>query len=154
METGWLLILALFVAPAPAADPDDATKLAVKLTTEGAANFDRKDAKALAESYTEDANLTVITHDKDSDHPKSENKRGRGEIQAAYETMFKDSGTIHSKNTVEYARLIHSNLLVIAGVFEPGLGDGKFKVNFVQIRYRQDDKWLVSSMQIVLSETE
>jgi hypothetical protein len=131
---------------------DDATQIAVKLTTDGATNFDRKDAKTLAESYTEDAMLTLVVKEKDSDGLKTEIKRGRGEIQASYESLFKDAGVIHSHNTVEHARRINDNILVITGVFEPGLFNDAIKVAFVQTRVRQNDKWLISNMQIFLLE--
>ncbi len=51
MTALWSVALALVLTPPLADLPVDATKLAVKLTTEGAANFDRKDSKTLAESY-------------------------------------------------------------------------------------------------------
>jgi len=148
MSSCLTLVFALLLAPASADNAEDATKLAAKLTTDGAANFDRKDTKALAESYTEDATLTYVSKDKDSGRSKTESKRGRAEIQESYEGLFKDSGTIHSKNTVAYARLIDPDVLLITGDFEPGLNQDDLKVTFVQVRLRQDDKWLISSMQI------
>ena len=146
-------ILLMLFLPAPLADnADEATKIAAKLTTEGAANFDRKDSKTLAESYTEDAALTLVSKDKDTGGIKTDSKRGRGEIQGFYDSLFKDAGTVHSKNTVEHARRINDDILLITGVFEPSIPAETIKVAFVQIRVRQDDKWRISNIQLFLLE--
>ena len=143
------LALTLFVAPAPES-AEDALKLATKLTTEGSANFDKKDAKALAESYTEDATVTLMSKDKETGLPKLDVKRGRGEIQELYQGLFKDAGPIHSRNDVEHAKLV-GDFLIINGVFDPDLGYS-FKIAFTQIRFKQNDRWLILSMELMIQE--
>ena len=141
--------VALLASPARAED-DDATKLAVKLTTAGAATFDTKDARAMAAYYTDDAQVLVTSKDKDTGAIKTEVKRGRGEIEDFYRELFKDAGTIHSKNTVTHARRIDPDLLLIGGDFQPDLVGSDVKVPFVQVRVRQGDKWLIANLQIFI----
>ena len=76
---------------------------------------------------------------------------GRAEIETwSTPTLFKDEhGTIQAKNTVEYAKLLAPDLLVIAGTFEPNqLADKPIKVPFYQVRVKQGDKWLIHSVRI------
>jgi len=145
-----LAIAALALLASPARAEDEATKLAVKLTTAGAATFDTKDAKAMAAYYTDDAQVLVVSKEKDTGAIKTEAKRGRGEIEDFYRELFKDAGTIRSKNTVTHARRIDPDLLLIVGDFQPDLVDNDFKLPFVQVRVRQGDRWLISSLQIII----
>lgn len=133
---------------ARADDAAEATKLAVKLTAAGAATFDTKDARAMAASYLEDAQLEIVSKDKDTGAIKSENRSGRAEIEDYYRELFKNAGAIHSRNEVEYARRVDPDLLVIAGVFHPDLTSEDLKVPFVQVRQRHGEKWLISRIQI------
>jgi ketosteroid isomerase-like protein len=145
------LVISLGFLLGPVSPPvaDDATKLAETLLAQGAQWFDKKDAKSLAESYTEDATAIAFTKDEGSASPKVDIKRGRGEIQEFYASLFKDAATTHSKNTVEHARFQGNDFLVISGVFDPDLGNG-FKVGFSQIRFKQGEKWLIVSMNLFL----
>ncbi len=127
---------------------DEATKIAVKLTTDGAALFNKKDAKGLAETYVEDGVITMYSKDKDNGSLKLETTIGRAEIEKGYEKLWKDRDTINSKNTVEHARL-HGDFLIITGEFDPDLGVD-VKVGFTQVRFKQDGKWLITSMQLFL----
>lgn len=149
------VLIAALIALAPLAsagadEPDEATKLAVKLTTEGAATFNTKDARAMAASYLEDAQLAIVTKEKDTGTVKSETKSGRAAIEDFYRDLFKDAGTVQSKNVVEYARRLDADILLVAGIFYPDLTSDGLKVPFVQVRQRQGEKWVISSMQIFM----
>ena len=50
---------------------------------------------------------------------RSRSTDGREEIEKLYADLFKNPDTIQSKNTVEYAKLLAPDILVIAGTFEP-----------------------------------
>src|SRR5437762_3040533 len=112
---------------------DEAMKLAKKLTEAGAATFNTANAKAMAAYYTEDAK--VFLQSRGDTGISTKEYDGRGEIEGLYADLFKDPGTIQSKNTVEYAKLLASDVLVIAGTFEPNLNAADpLKLPFYQVR--------------------
>ena len=109
--------------------------------------FNTANAKAMAAYYTDDAKVFLESKDDNGISVKEYN--GREEIEKLYADLFKDPGTIQSKNTVEYAKLLAPDILVIAGTFEPNTLDPKpLKVPFYQVRIKQGDKWLMSSLRI------
>jgi ketosteroid isomerase-like protein len=130
-------------------EPNDpqAQQLAEKILEKGAQLYDTKDARAMAETYTDDAEVVVVT--KDRGETKTDAKRGRAEIESLYQSLFKDAGTIHAKNTVEYARLIDPEMLLICGVFQPDTD--ALRVPFVQVRVKKGDRWLISSLRIFVA---
>jgi ketosteroid isomerase-like protein len=146
--TVFAILLGLFpVVSACGQDGDEAMKLAKQLTEEGATTFNRADAKAMTAYYTEDAKIFLETRNDSGFSVKEYN--GHDEIEKAYADVFKDPATIRSKNTVEYAKLLASDMLVIAGTFEPNQLDPKpVKVAFYQVRVKQGEKWLMSSLRI------
>jgi ketosteroid isomerase-like protein len=148
-----LFALTLIVPALRAEEGGEATKLAEKLTTEGAATYSTKNAKAMAAYYTEDATVTLYSKDKDTGQTKTDVKHGRDEIEAMYQDLFKNAGTIEAKNTVQLARMIDSNMLVIYGTFQPDVND-TLKVEFVQVRVKRDDKWLMTNVQLFLGPVE
>jgi hypothetical protein len=127
---------------------DDAKTVAQGILDKGAALFDKRDAALIAATYTEDAQLEWVEKDIASGGIKIDVKKGRDEIEGVYRDLFKDSKeATTSKNTVEYARIVGSDLLVIEGDFQPNVAnDGKF--HFVQLRLKQGDKWLMRSLQL------
>lgn len=127
--------------------PDaEAMKLATKLTDEGAATFSMGDAKAMAAYYTEDA--LVFLQGKNDDVHSVKEYDGRAEIEAFYAEHFKEPRTIRAKNTVEYARLLSDDILVIAGTFEPNQLDEKpMKLPFYQVRVKKGEKWMIHSLR-------
>jgi hypothetical protein len=144
-----LLLGAGFVVTVQGQDQgsDEAIKLAKKLTEEGAATFNTANAKAMADYYTADAKVTLRSRNDQGISTKEYD--GREEIQGLYADLFKDRGTIRSKNTVEYAKLLASDVLVIAGTFEPNLdADKPLKVPFYQVRLKRGDKWLINTLQV------
>ena len=144
-----LVLSACCVITAQGQDPgvDEAMKLAKKLTEQGSATFNTANAKAMADYYTADAKVTM--HSRNDEGISIKEYDGREEIQGLYADLFKDRGTIRSKNTVEYAKLLASDVLVIAGTFEPNLdADKPLKVPFYQVRLKQGDKWLINSLHI------
>jgi hypothetical protein len=149
MTVSALAALALVVAPVSGRNADEALQLAKKLTEEGAATFNTANSKAMAAFYTEDAKVFLQTKNENGISIKEYD--GRAEIEQLYADLFKNHGTIESKNTVEYAKLLTSDLLVIAGTFEPNLQDAnRIKVPFYQVRVKQGDKWLMNSLRIFL----
>jgi hypothetical protein len=148
LTTALCAIVAItLAAPVAAQEDGEAMKLARKLTTEGASTFNTANAKAMAEYYTDDAKIFLEIKNESGISVKEYN--GRDEIEQAYVDLFKDRGTIQSKNTVEYAKLLAPDLLVIAGVFEPGLDAANpLKVPFYQVRVKHGEKWLMSSLRI------
>jgi len=129
---------------------DEALKLATKLTDEGAATFSKGDAKAMAASYAEDALLFVQGKSDGGDHSVKEYD-GRAEIERFYADYFKEPRTIRAKNTVEYARLLTDDVLVIAGTFEPNQLDEKpMKLPFYQVRVRRGDRWMIHSLRLFI----
>jgi len=145
-----IALLAIFVQAAGSQTPkpdDEAMALATKLTEEGAATFDKLDAKAMAAYYTEDAEIALMT--RDGNTFKVQNYIGREKIEEAYAELFKKPETIKSKNTVEYAKLLAPDVLVIAGTFDTNtLKPDSPKIPFYQTRVKQGDKWLMSSLRI------
>ena len=76
-------------------------------------------------------------------------KSGRADIEQFYREIFKDQGAIDSENTVEFARLISPDLLVVHGRFRPDTGKPEWP--FVQMRVKQGDSWLMSKLWLFLS---
>lgn len=126
---------------------DEAMKLATKITEEGAATFSKQDAKAMAAYYTEDA--IVFLQGKSDEGHSVKQYDGKAEIERLYADLFKEPKTIRARNTVEYARLLAPDLLVIAGTFEPDqLADKPLKVPFYQVRVKKGEKWLIHSLRV------
>jgi hypothetical protein len=126
---------------------DEAMKLARRLTEEGAATFNTANARAMVDYYTADAKVTL--HSRNDQGITAKEYDGHEEIQGLYADLFKDRARIRSKNTVEYARLLAPDVLVIAGTFDPNLDvDKPLKVPFYQVRLKRGDKWLINSLQI------
>jgi hypothetical protein len=142
-----IVLGAFMLVSASAQNVDEAMQLAKKLTDEGATTFNTANPKAMAAYYTEEAK--VFLESKDDNGLSVKEYNGRNEIEKLYADLFKNPGTIQSKNTVEYAKLLAPDLLVIAGTFEPNTQDPKpLKVPFYQVRIKQGDKWLMSSLRI------
>ncbi len=126
---------------------DEATALAVKLTEQGAATFDTFNAKAMADYYLEDAEIALVTREEGG--LKYQTQKGRAEIEKFYADIFKEPETIKSRNTVEYAKLIAPDVLVIAGTFDTNtLKPDSPRVPFYQVRVKKGDQWLMSSVRI------
>jgi len=141
---GWSGLPAASAQDQPA---DEAMKLAKKLTDEGASTFNTADAKAMVAYYTDEAKVFFETREESGFTIKVYD--GRAEIENFYADLFKDPSQVRGKNTVEYARLLASDVLVIAGTFVPNENaDDPIKVPFYQVRRKQGDKWLINSLRI------
>jgi hypothetical protein len=102
----------------------------------------------MAATYTEDAEVSAVTKDKDTGMYKVEVTRGRPAIERGYQDLFKDrkAGTT-SRNVVKYADLVGTDLLIIHGTFTLDVSqEGSFP--FVQVRTKQGEKWLIMSLQL------
>jgi hypothetical protein len=143
-----VVLVALLLAPALAAADDDAKALATKILDKGAALFDKKDAAAMAATYTEDGRILWYEKDKDTGELKLSEKKGRSEVQDLYRGLFEGSTEpTTSRNTVQYARFVTPDILVIHGVFQPNSAKaGTYP--FVQVRRKEGDRWLIKTLQL------
>jgi hypothetical protein len=143
------LFTLLIISPVLArADEKDTKTVAQGVLDKGSALFDTHDAAAMASTYTEDAQLLWIDKDSTSAEIKVSVKKDRAEIESLYHDLFKDAKEkTTSKNTVEFARLVTPELMVIHGVFQPNL-DKPDKFSFVQTRVKVGDKWLIKILDL------
>jgi hypothetical protein len=139
----------LFVVPfSLRAQDKDAKTVAQEVLDKGSALFDTRDAVAMAATYTEDAELLWIDKDSTTGEIKVSVKKDRTEIESLYRDLFKDAKEkTTSKNTVEYARFVGADLIVIHGVFQPDV-DKQGKFPFVQMRLKQGEKWVIKNLQL------
>jgi ketosteroid isomerase-like protein len=143
-------ILGLALALPLTAQAQDAKKLAREVLDQGAALFDARNAANLSASYTEDARLFLVSKDKDKGKYEITTKEGRSEIEGFYSDLFGGADPNEkttSRNTVEFARLVEPDLLVIHGFFEPTTAKPD-KCPFVQVRVKKGDRWLIQSLRL------
>jgi hypothetical protein len=130
------------------AQDKDAKTVAQEVLDKGSALFDTRDAVAMAATYTEDAELLWIDKDSTTGEIKVSVKKDRTEIESLYRDLFKDAKEqTTSKNTVEYARFVGADLMVIHGSFQPNV-DKQGKFPFVQMRLKQGEKWVIKNLQL------
>jgi ketosteroid isomerase-like protein len=143
----------VFVVPVTLmAQEKDAKAVAQEVLDKGSALFDTRDAAAMAATYTEDAQLLWIEKDNSTGEIKVSVKKDRSEIESLYRDLFKDATEKPtSKNTVEFARFVAPDLMVIQGVFQPDI-EKPAKFPFVQMRVKQGDKWLLKNLQLYVFE--
>ena len=132
------------------ADDKDAKATAQAVLDKGAALFDTRDAAAMAATYTEDGQILWIDKDNSTGEIRVSAKKERTEIESLYHDMFKDAKEkTTSKNTVEFARQVTPELMIIQGVFQPNIEkDGKYP--FVQTRVKVGDKWMIKNLQLYI----
>ena len=105
------------------AQEKDAKTVAQDVLDKGSALFDTRDATAMAATYTEDAQLFWIDKDSSTGEIKIDVKKDRTEIESLYRDLFKDAKEeTTSKNTVELARFVTPDLMVIHGVLSARRG--------------------------------
>ena len=76
-------------------------------------------------------------------------KDGRAEVERFYRDMFKDPNEkTNARNTVEFAKYLAPDFLVIEGTFEPNIDKGKY--SFTQERVKVDGKWLILSLRFYM----
>ena len=139
----------MFVVPfSLRAQDKDAKMVAQEVLDKGSALFDTRDAVAMAATYTEDAELLWIDKDSTTGEIKVSVKKDRTEIESLYRDLFKDAKEqTTSKNTVEYARFVGADLMVIHGSFQPNV-DKQGKFPFVQMRLKLGEKWVIKNLQL------
>jgi hypothetical protein len=135
-------------ARAPGSPPSEAEQIARRVLKAGSELFDAKNASALAATYTDHGIVHVISRSEDGSY-KDDVKSGRADIEQFYRDLFKDAGPIDSENTVEFARLIAADLLVVHGRFRPNTGQKALP--FVQMRVKQGPEWLLRELWLFLS---
>jgi hypothetical protein len=148
--TSLTLALVLLVPMAAKAGERDAKRVAQDLLTRGAALFDARDAAAIAGTYADDAELSLIGKDNVRGTYKASVTRGRSAIERFYQHLYRgeSSGTT-SRNVVEFSHFVGDDLLIIHGTFQPDISRGG-PIPFVQVRARQGDKWLILSLHLFL----
>lgn len=143
-------LIVLCIPFAAGAAEQDAKPQAQEVLDKGSALFDARDAAALAATYTENAQIVWVEKDRDTGAYIFKRKRGRSEIEALYRDLFKNSNEkTTSRNNVEFARFVAPDLMVINGTFQPNVADGG-SYRFIQVRIKQGDKWLMSSLRIFI----
>jgi len=127
-----------------------AKQIAERILTTGSELFDAKQAKALAATYAVggEIHLFDVKEQRESDTPI----KGRADIEDFYLKMFEDAPTIHSQNTVEFARFVAPDILIIHGRFRPNVGEKELP--FIQLRVKQRDEWLLSKLWLFLGPME
>lgn len=146
-----LLLAGLSLGSAARAD-DEATAVARELTDAGARLFAAKDARGLVDTYLDDAEVTLLQ--KDSEGLKTEVRKGRTAIEAAYRELFQNDKPFQARNRVEHARYLGPEMLLITGSFELKVGDDSpLAIPFVQVRIKQGKLWLVHTMQLYHQQT-
>jgi RNA polymerase sigma factor (sigma-70 family) len=132
------------------AEKPAAERTAERVLTTGSELFDAKAAKALAATFTVDGEIHLfdMKTKREGDIPI----RGRADIEGFYVNMFEDASTIHSQNTVEFARFVAPDVLIIHGRFRPNVGEQELP--FIQLRVKQRDEWLLSKLWLFLSPKE
>jgi uncharacterized protein (TIGR02246 family) len=142
-----LILLTPFVA---VADDQSAKATAQEILTKGAALFDTHNAAAMADTYTEDSELSLVAKDKDTGTYKPQDTHGRTAIERFYQDFFKDqtSGT-KSRNVVEHAHFVGNDLLIIHGTFAPDASKNE-SFPFVQVRAKKGDRWLILNLQLFI----
>jgi len=146
-----MFALFLLVIPGAAFGQDDVRAMALaKLTLDrGAAMFDTRDAEAMAATYGESAQIIVIKRESDTDDVVVETKNGRTAITKSYRDIFKDRLPEHrSRNTVESARFLGNDLLLIRGRFAVNR-DRADIAQFVQLRARKGEQWKIVTLQLM-----
>jgi hypothetical protein len=131
-----------------ASPPSEAEQIARRVLKAGSDLFDARNAAALAATYTDDGTVHIISRAEDQSY-KDDTKRGRAEIEQFYRDLFQGGEPIDSENTVEFARLIAPDLLVVHGRFRPNTGQKELP--FVQMRIKQGPSWLLKELWIFLS---
>jgi hypothetical protein len=125
----------------------EAQTIAEKFLKAGSALFNAKDAAGLAATYAENGEILLIG--KKDGEVTEDVKDGRAEVEKFYADYFHEKGAIDSENTIELARLIAPDLLVVHGRFRPNVGEDELP--FVQLRVKQGDRWLLSKLWLFLS---
>jgi ketosteroid isomerase-like protein len=150
MKHRFLSAMILLATPVAALAQDGNALILAKDTLDrGAALFDTRDAAAMAATYVEDAEIILIKRDSDTNRISVETRRGRAAIEKGYADIFKDRLPEHrSRNTVETARFLGRDLLLVKGRFALNRDQGD-SVEFVQIRAREGDQWKVVTMQLM-----
>ena len=107
----------------------------------------------MAATYTEDAQGTIFSKDDATGQIKAEVTPGRDAIRKGYEDLFKtrDPGAV-SRNTVDFARFVGNDMLIIQGSFLVDTRDTGAWIPFVQIRTKRGDKWLILSLQLFVAK--
>lgn len=151
LAVGVLALLPPSPARAQTPSDTDAKALAQSILDKGSALFDARDASGLAATYTLDATVTIYSKEQGSTLYSTQIKEGRGAIESLYRDTFNNqSARTTSKNTVEFARLVAPDLLIIQGYFNPDISK-ESRWPFVQVRTKQGEAWRMLSLQLFLT---
>ena len=153
MRSRSLFTVALLAFPSAQAlaDPDDGARAeAQAILDKGEALFDTRNAAAMAATFTENGSIVVIKRQDNASQGEVvlESFSGRAEIEKSYAKIFKERlPEHHAHNTVDFARHLGPNLLLIQGRFSLNRDQGD-SIQFVQVRARVGSEWKIVSMQL------
>ena len=149
-----ILSLVILLPSAALAEDPAARALAQDILNRGSALFDARDASAMARTYLDDAKIAWVEKDHDTGKYKVIAKDGRSEIEALYREHFKgENEKTTSRNTVESATFVSSDLLLIHGVFEPDIAkEGRYA--FSQERLKVGESWKIQNLRIYIVPKE
>ena len=109
-----------------------------------------KDVRAMGATFTEDAVLVVVSKDQSTGHYKTEEQRGRSQIEDFYRKLYDGlTGSTVSKNTVESARLLAPDLMIVSGSFQPNTSNA-LSLPFTQVRVKVGEKWLKKNLVVFI----
>lgn len=128
----------------------EAETIAEGFLKKGSDLFDAKNAAGLAATYTEDGEVLIVS--KRDGETTEEARRGRAAIEGFYGDYFRIADTLDSENTVETARLIAPDVIIVHGRFRPDAGKPEWP--FVQMRVKRGDRWLMSRLWLFLNPSE
>lgn len=152
MKRHCLLAMILLAIPCSAIGQEDESKartLAQEILDRGATLFDTRDAAAMAATYVEGGQVLLVKRNSDQGDVEIETISGRAAIEKGYSDLFKDRLPEHkSRNTVESARFLGADYLLIQGRFSLNRDQGD-SVQFVQLRTRQGEQWKIVTMQLI-----
>ena len=115
--------------------------------TEGAATFDKFNAKAMAAYYLDDAEIALVTRDDDTS--KVQNYIGRERDREVLRRLVQEARNDQVKEHRRIRQAACPDILVIAGTFDTNtLKADSPKIPFYQTRVKEGDKWLMSSLRI------
>ena len=135
--------------PPVRAQDDAARRLAEKLTADGATAFANRQVDTLMSTYESTAHITAYLRDNEGGI-KEQSYNSYETIRALYNDLFKDEGPIEAHNTVDYAKFIGADLLLISGTFEV-TKDGKTQqLPFTQLRHKVGENWRILHLDLLL----
>ena len=151
----WQVVLMQIFLPSESDADEDAKAEADRLTSESASVFNSGDAAAMAALFAPEATVGLSTTGPDGTKPAGKVSRGRDEIEVFYRQVFEGPNQVQGQNTVDYARFIRPDLLILTGRFAM-TADGKPlpPVTFTEVYRKTGDTWKAFDLRAFLTQPE